>query len=378
MKENLITMKRLFFLALLSLTFACGDDEQPGGGNEPVDNFDRQEMLFNWADNFIIPGYTALAEKTNTLKEAGASFSETPDATNYTNLVSAWEDAYLHFQDVSMFEIGKAEELRLTNNLNIYPTDVDALNNNVLEGDYNLELPSQIATQGFPALDYLLFGIADGQDALIEFYQTDANADAYLQYLKALTLRIDSLIQAVLADWTDTYRDEFVNNTGNAATASVDKLVNDYIFYYERHLRAGKIGIPAGVFSGSALPQNVEGLYSKDKSKALLNRALDAVQAFFNGTHTTGNSNTESLKSYLDYLEIQKDGQNLSTIINNQFEAARTTASELDDNFSTQVENDNTKMLATYDQLQLNVVPLKVDMLQAFNINVDFVDADGD
>jgi len=35
-------------------------------------------------------------------------------------------------------------------------------------------------------------------------------------------------------------------------------------------------------------------------------------------------------------------------------------------------------MLSTYDGLQKNVVLLKVDMLQALNINVDFVDADGD
>jgi hypothetical protein len=35
-------------------------------------------------------------------------------------------------------------------------------------------------------------------------------------------------------------------------------------------------------------------------------------------------------------------------------------------------------MLQTYDELQKNVILLKVDMLQALNINVDYVDADGD
>ena len=33
-------------------------------------------------------------------------------------------------------------------------------------------------------------------------------------------------------------------------------------------------------------------------------------------------------------------------------------------------------MTLTYDELQQD--PLKVDMLQAMNINVDYVDADGD
>ena len=35
-------------------------------------------------------------------------------------------------------------------------------------------------------------------------------------------------------------------------------------------------------------------------------------------------------------------------------------------------------MLITYDIIQVAVVLLKVDMLQALNINVDYIDADGD
>ena len=35
-------------------------------------------------------------------------------------------------------------------------------------------------------------------------------------------------------------------------------------------------------------------------------------------------------------------------------------------------------MTKAYDELQKAVVLLKVDMLQAFNVNVDYVDADGD
>ena len=56
---------------------------------------------------------------------------------------------------------------------------------------------------------------------------------------------------------TDGYRDEFVNKDGSTATSSVNKLVNDYLFYYEKFLRAGKIGMPAGVFSGDPLSDRV-------------------------------------------------------------------------------------------------------------------------
>ena len=52
--------------------------------------------------------------------------------------------------------------------------------------------------------------------------------------------------------------------------------------------------------------------------------------------------------------------------------------SELEDNFINQINNDNTKFLQVFDAVQEVVVLLKVDMLQLLNINVDYVDADGD
>ncbi len=51
---------------------------------------------------------------------------------------------------------------------------------------------------------------------------------------------------------------------------------------------------------------------------------------------------------------------------------------QLDNNFVSQIEFNNTEMLLTYDAIQLLVVSFKVDMLQALGISVDYVDADGD
>ena len=51
---------------------------------------------------------------------------------------------------------------------------------------------------------------------------------------------------------------------------------------------------------------------------------------------------------------------------------------DLDKNFINQVDNDNTKMLGTFDALQTIVVNLKTDMLSLFNVAVDYTDADGD
>ena len=70
--------------------------------------------------------------------------------------------------------------------------------------------------------------------------------------------------------------------------------------------------------------------------------------------------------------------EDLAAFISTQFNMVRSESNGLSEDFFQQVESDNSKMLMTYDELQKNVVLMKVDMFQALNIRVDFVDADGD
>ena len=65
-------------------------------------------------------------------------------------------------------------------------------------------------------------------------------------------------------------------------------------------------------------------------------------------------------------------------MIIDQFELAKTSLNGLDNDFTFQLENNKLEMLKTYDIIQVGVVFLKVDMLQSLNINVDYIDADGD
>ena len=73
-----------------------------------------------------------------------------------------------------------------------------------------------------------------------------------------------------------------------------------------------------------------------------------------------------------------EETNNLNEQINDNFDLVRTQLDNLSDNFEIQVESDNLIMLQTYDMIQENVVLMKVDMLQLFDIKVDYIDADGD
>jgi len=369
-------MKNVLICCGLAFLFACGDDNT--NTPQPADTFNRRDLLTNWADHLVIPGYTDLASELTLLKTATQAFTDAPAVGTLNGLRQQWEVAYLSWQSVALIDIGKAEELTLRNFLNIYPTDAAGIAANAESGVYNLALPSEFSRQGFPALDYLLFGLRETDADLLSLYLDPSLGASYRAYLLAVTSRMEELVTTVRNDWSTGYRETFISNDASSATASVDKVVNDYIFYYERFLRAGKVGIPAGVFSGSPLPGNVEAYYRGNLSKDLLLAALAATQDFFNGQHRGSNTRGTGLADYLDERQVQKNGLPLSTVINDQFNAALAQIMTLQDDFVDQIAADNNALLTAFDLLQVNVVYLKVDMLQALNINVDFVDADGD
>ena len=364
------------------------DDQIDGDTSDSVDTtasdtgageeFTRVTMLANWADNIIIPAFESLVDNMDSLSLAANEFTDIPNQENLINLKQSWLNAYLAWQTVDMFDIGKAEEITLRNFINVYPLDAQGMTTTLLAGDYDLTSVNRQDEQGFSALDYLLHGLGNSDEEIIAFYTDDTNRLKYKTFLNDVVNRMLSLTSIVLEDWKESYRDEFIERDGNAATESVNSMVNDYIYYYEKFLRAGKVGIPAGVFSNSSLSDRVEARYHGDVSKELLIKALNSAQDFFNGVHFSQEDSGMSLKGWINYLEASGSTNNLDSLINNQFELIHLQLKNLNSDLAQQVEIDNIKMLETYDILQKNVVFMKVDMLQLLDITVDYVDADGD
>lgn len=355
----------------LSLMYAC----TPNGENGPdvTDNFDRKAMLTHIADNIIIPSYDNFAINMETLVTAGVTFSNNPTEVTLEDLRSTWLEAYKSWQYVEMFNIGRAEELQYSFFMNVFPLTVTDVEENIADGTYDLNSVNNQDAQGFPALDYLLFGVGTTTEEVLGKYTTVENSENYKKYLIDVLNQMNRLTKDVVAEFKSN-KSSFVNNDQNTATSTVNKLVNDYIFYYEKGLRRNKIGLPAGIFSANPLPDRVEAYYNKEVSKTLALEALKAVQDLFEGNSSTTSTTQVSFKAYLVALQRQ----DLVTAIENQFASARTQINTLNPNFISQIATDNSQMLRAYDELQKAVILLKVDMLQAFNISVDFVDSDGD
>jgi len=366
--------KRFFLLTILSVAFFIACSESDDLETSQNDNFDRASMQTNLADNIIIPAYQDMNQELGLLVSAKENFILNSNQENLEQLRNNFLESYLVWQSIEMFNIGKAEEIFYHYQMNIYPANINDIQNNTTLGNADLSHPNNNDAVGFPALDYMLYGLGGNVTEILEIYNNQDNGQDYKNYLSSLIDQMKSMTEMVLNDWTTSYRNNFITGTENSATSAVNKFVNDFIYYYEKGLRANKIGIPAGNFSSTPLPHTVEGYYAREISKNLTLEALDAFQNLFNGKHYNSNNNGVSFKDYLNYLERN----DLVNLINDRLDEARNKISDLDDNYFDQINSDNTKMTQAYDALQTVVVLVKVDMLQAFNISVDYVDADGD
>ncbi|MDW5290340.1 imelysin family protein [Formosa sp. PL04] len=365
----------LYLIGIVLICFSCSSDN---GSDTNISNYDKQAMLINWADNLIIPAFTDYQTKTEDLETKSSAFVNTPNTATLGELRTSWKMAYVTFQNIGIFDIGKATDLHLIETANTYPTTTASIDANIASGDYNLSAQTQFASQGFPALDYLLYGIGETDQEILAFYTTDTNADNYKQYITDLTAKLKSIAVSILADWNNGYRTTYINNS-NAVTGSLNQTANNFVEDFEKVIRAPKVGIPAGKFSNGALfPEKVEAYYNNTIGKSLLIESIDASLAFFEGKTYGTNITGPSLKAYLNAVDAQASGLPLSTIITDQYDAILITCNLLSNSLSDQVTADNSKMLTTYDALQQNVVYLKVDMISALGLTIDYVDGDGD
>lgn len=366
----------ILFLAIATLS-GCDRDE-PG----KTDSRDRTPMLIHWADNIIVPSYDSFRAKMEVLQGAADAFAEAPSQESLLRLRSAWVEAYSSWQTVELFEVGPAERYTLRNFFNIYPANVEAITVNIGDPSANLDVPSAYASQGFPALDYLINGVADSNESIVAFYTSADQGAARIAYLAKLVTRMVSLLDNVIQEWS-AYRDVFVSQTGLDIGSSTGLLVNAYVLHYERFIRSGKFGIPSGAMTtsgGTPYPEKVEAFYKRDISLALAKTAHQAVIDFFAGKDPATGEYGPSFRSYLDALEAKDaaSGTLLSDIILQQLAEAQASMEPLSESLYQQVLENNGAMIAVFMEMQAATRMLKVDLTSAMGITITYTDNDGD
>ena len=168
----------IFILSLLSLVVSCSSEELPE--NDDIQEFDRGSVMENYSNNIIIPSYNDFKLKLDKLKTEVLEFTQNPSTETHTSLSNQWLEAYKAWQYVEMFNIGKAEEIMYSNTMNTYPVNQERTIDNINSEKIDLSDPNDWACQGFPGLDFLIHGVAENLENILNLYNSDTKYGDYL------------------------------------------------------------------------------------------------------------------------------------------------------------------------------------------------------
>lgn len=362
-------------VACTVLLTSCGPDTDSSG---PETEYDREDMLANYGENIILPAYQALKTETTELSEAINQFTANPTAQTLATAQANFKEAYLAWQDVSVFHFGPAEEQMLRTNLNTYPTDTSQIKSNIASGSYNFDISVNGPAKGLPAVDYLLFGRS--ADNLLNLYTAAPDAANRKKYLKDVMALINQHAQATYTAWSPSggnYLKTFKEAAGTTVGSSVGNLVNQLNQEIDITKRY-KVYIPAGgLTSDIPIPGKTEAYFS-GISLELLERNVSAQKRIFLGQTAQG-TDGPGLADYLDHVDARyTNDQLLSTAISNQYDAVLAAIAAVQGPLSTAVTANQQAVQHIYSEFQKLIVLTKTDMPQALGVTISYQDNDGD
>lgn len=372
-------MRKKFFLSFLAvpvLLFSCNKSTDNNNKQPGTNGFDKTAMLTQYADNMVIPAYTAMQQKLAALQTATDAFIATPSAGTQAALKTAYTEAHLQYERICGFQFGPAENAALDVFMNFsgnldynfntdgeltgFSVDTAAIKNNIETGSYNLSTMSRSSfyTQGFPALNYLLFSA----DALSKPDTKRA------KYINDVLARMKSLIDKVSGEWNGGYRNTFIGNTQTNTGSPIGNIVNQLAYQMDL-LKGPRIGWPFGKQSGGKVFATKCEAYYAGISAALALENLSSVKKLY-----TANG---SGKGISDYLVALNQGS-LNTDVLAQFDVAIAAVQAIPDPMSDAFTAQAAKVDAAYKEIQKLLTLLKTDVASATAVQITFMDNDGD
>jgi len=374
LNEKTTTMNKVLILisiALLSLLIACNKDDENGGNTD----FNRQEMLINYADNLIIPAFNDLSAKIAVLESASQAFLSNRNLDQLISLQNAWVAAYQSFQFANTFNLGAASEQGLNKamieEIGTFPVSEAKINANIASNNTNFNDFNR-DNRGFLAIEYLIFSLGNDQNEVLQRFEDNANTGTYLT---ALIAHLKNYVAPINNAWNGTYRNTFVNNTGTSIGSSTSQFYNEFVKSFEA-IKNFKVGLPVGKRPGQIDPEptRVEAYYS-GLSIDMIKLNLQAVEDIWYGKSTAGLDGV----GFKEYLESVTGGPALVAATEAQMLEVKAALNALPNTrLSEQVINNTAQVDALYTELQKHTRFYKSDMSSLLGIAITFSSGDGD
>lgn len=346
---------------LVVILIACSKNGKGGDDGGSRDVF-KQSMLINYADTLIRPAYVQLRVNLTTLENAAATFLASPNVTNQDNMRHAFLNAYRGFESVSALYFGPAASLQFNNSLNTFPAAIPKIEQGIQTGVYDFtQFIVSDSIQGFPALDYLFFS----PNAVASF--NNASATNRKKYVNDIFARMKSLVNEVIAQWDNSFRNHFVASLQTNVGSSIGSLVNQFAFEMDA-MKGPRIGWPFGKQSNGIVFADKCEAYFSGISKELAISNLNALRYYFTGGSGNG------IADYLVLLGKQQLAQDVVT----QFGVAIAALEAINGTLSSAFTSVPVSVENAYREVQKLLTLIKTDVASATAVQITYMDNDGD
>lgn len=365
-------LQYILFFSFFTVLFLSCNDEASGTNENDARLADLRLNIANFILNDRISNtYSEFNNDTDALVQAADAFVDSTTIENLTVLRVALMQAWDKWQPASIYQFGPAQEVALNKIVNTFPSNVNKIEQNILEGQFELNNIDNFEAGGLPAIDYLINGFDD--DKIISDFNSAVNRGAYLTTITDLIFFSQATVSSNFnsAEFAANFLDR--GNSGTDVGSPLGQLINAIDFHIQRLVRDAKVAIPAGIRSvGVVRPTNVEALYS-GQSRDLLLTSLVAYRALFKGKQDTG-LQTGSIYEYLEAL-----GENdLPVSMDAAFNQAIDLVQDLDRDLANQIQVDNDKMISVFIQIQQVITLIKTDLVSTLGVTITNQDNDGD
>lgn len=269
---------------------SCDSDDDGTISPEPQAS-DYKDLLINQIDQVIIPTMELYQADIVGFSNKVSAVTSPIDESGLMSIRSAYRNAYISYQSAALHNYFSTSSTALVARSNLFPIDLSVLENLIQTESRNFNSTDHQRANGFPVLDYMLYGPAN----VVDYFNGD---EKRLSFMKALINNMAERADNLVTQWKNL-RENFIDAGGTGLGSAISGQLNGSLVYYEDHIRENKVGIPIGRLGPNdspiaADPSKIEAYYqsqfdgNESFTLELLKASIEEMQDLYLGENTSG------------------------------------------------------------------------------------------
>jgi len=338
----------------------------------------RAEILVDLGQNFIQPNSLHLKSSADELYSYAQLFTATPNLSNLLALQEKWKLVQNQWELNCLYHLGPVKDQYLFYKIDTWPTNMTFINNTITGSDSidnGLVESRGASTKGLPAIENIVFDLDNGNQAVLDNFNTSTDSYRRKQYLNALTINLYNQTVKIDSIWDESrgnYYSNFVLSTENKISSAFNTHLNNLIELLG-YIVITKLEKPMGITSGIVTPTLAES-YQSSHSFENINQNILTLKEGFNGS-----MNGTGIDDLLDHKNAKIGTVLLSESINQKFDSVIISMNNISSiSVSDAVINEPAQMSSLLNHFKGLYDLMRIDVANAADVIVTFSGNDGD